>query len=119
GLIEGGRWNELGPANACGFASLRGAIRRAQNLRMRATGLAFATSDEAGGPRERVVGYGAFAFEDADAARLAKEDQDRLLAVASASLDFAARRGGAAPEIFADPNLPHSLTAHRATFATL
>ncbi len=118
-LIEGGRWNELGPANACGFASLRGAIRRAQSLRMRATGLAFATSDDAGGPRERVVGYGAFAFEDADAARLAKEDQDRLLAVASASLDFAARRGGAAPEIFADPNLPPSLTAHRATFATL
>ena len=109
-LIEGGRWSELGPANACGFASLRGAIRRAQSLRMRATGLAFATSDEAGGPRERVVGYGAFAFEDSDAARLAKEDQDRLLAVASASLDFAARarRGGARdcrrPEPAAQPD---------------
>ena len=86
---------------------------------MRATGLAFATSDDAGGPRSRVVGYGAFAFEDADAARLAKEDRDRLLAIASASLDFAARRGGAAPEFFADANLPPSLMAHRATFATL
>lgn len=118
-LIEGGRWSELGPANACGYASLRGAIRRAQSLRMRATGLAFATSDEAGGPRDRVVGYGAFAFEDDDAARLTKEDQDRLLAVASASLDFAAMRGGAAPEIFAGPRLSPGLTAHRATFATL
>ena len=118
-LIEGGRWSELGPANACGFASLRGAIRRAQSLRMRATGLAFATSDRGGRPegarrrlrrlRVRVSGRGA--------AR--KTDQDRLVAVASASLDFAASRGGATPEIVADPNLPPSLTAHRAAFATL
>ncbi len=118
-LIEGGRWSELGPANACGFAGLKGAIRRAQNLRMRATGLAFATSDQMGGPRERVVGYGAFAFEYPGAARLEKSDRDRLVAVASASLDFAATRGGATPHIVADPNLSPGLTAHRAAFATL
>ncbi|MGD0642351.1 MAG: AmmeMemoRadiSam system protein B [Roseiarcus sp.] len=118
-LIEGGRWSELGPDNACGFAGLRGAIRRAQSLRMRATGFAFTGSDQMGGPRERVVGYGAFAFEYPGAARLAKTDQDRLVAVASASLDFAATRGGKAPQIVADPSLPPSLTAHRAAFATL
>ena len=104
GLIEAGRWGELGPDNACGFASLKGAIRRAQSLRMRATGVAFATSDQMGGPRERVVGYGAFAFEYPGAARLGKADQDRLVAVASASLDFAATRRGAALHIVADPN---------------
>jgi AmmeMemoRadiSam system protein B/AmmeMemoRadiSam system protein A len=119
GLIEAGRWGELGPDNACGFASLKGAIRRAQSLRMRATGVAFATSDQMGGPRERVVGYGAFAFEYPGAARLGKADQDRLVAVASASLDFAATRRGAAPHIVADPILAPSLTAHRAAFATL
>ncbi len=118
-LIEGGRWSELGPDNACGFAALKGAIRRAQSLRMRATGLAFATSDQMGGPRERVVGYGAFAFEYPGAARLEKADQDRLVAVASASLDFAATRDGATPQIVADPHLPPGLTAHRAAFATL
>ena len=118
-LIEGGRWSELGPDNACGYASLRGAIRRAQNLRMRATGAAFATSDQMGGPRERVVGYGAFAFEYPGAARLAGADRDRLVAVASASLDFASTRGGAPPEIVVDPNLPRGLTAHRAAFVTL
>jgi AmmeMemoRadiSam system protein A len=119
GLIEGGRWSELGPDNACGYASLRGAIRRAQSLRMRATGAAFAASDQMGGPRERVVGYGAFAFEYPGAARLAKADQDRLVAVASASLDFASTRGRATPDIVVDPTLPPSLTAHRAAFVTL
>jgi AmmeMemoRadiSam system protein A/AmmeMemoRadiSam system protein B len=119
GLIESGRWSELGPDNACGYAGLKGAIRRAQNLRMRATGAAFATSDQMGGPRERVVGYGAFAFEYPGAARLEKADQDRLVAVASASLDFASTRGGATPQIVVEPNLAPSLTAHRAAFATL
>jgi hypothetical protein len=119
GLIESGRWSELGPANACGFVSLKGAIRRAHSLRMRATGLAFAGSDQAGGPRDRVVGYGAFAFEYPGAARLRKLDQDRLVAIASACLDFAATHGGATPHIVADPGLPPSLTAHRAAFATL
>jgi AmmeMemoRadiSam system protein B/AmmeMemoRadiSam system protein A len=118
-LIEGGRWSELGPDNACGFAGLKGAIRRAQNLRMRATGLAFATSDQMGGPRERVVGYGAFAFEYPGAARLEKPDQDRLVAVASASLDFASTRRGATPDIVVDRNLSPGLTARRAVFATL
>ncbi len=118
-LIEGGRWSELGPDNVCGFASLRGAIRLAQSLGMRATGLAFATSDQAGGPADRVVGYGAFAFEYPEAARLHESDRDRLVAVASASLDFAARHGGAAPEIVADVGQSASLTAHRAAFATL
>jgi len=118
-LIEGGRWSELGPDNACGYASLRGAIRRAENLRMRATGLAFATSDQMGGPSERVVGYGAFAFEYPGAARLAEPDRQRLVAVASAALDFAATRGGATPDIVAEPSLPPGLMAHRAAFATL
>lgn len=119
GLIESGRWSEIGPQNACGYASLRGAMRRAQALRMRATGVAFATSDEAGGPRHRVVGYGAFAFEDADAARLTPEEREQLLAVASASLDFAAQRGGTTPEIAADGAMAPGLAAHRASFATL
>ncbi len=118
-LVEGGRWSELGSGNACGFAGLKGAIRRAQNLPMRATGVAFATSDQMGGPRERVVGYGAFAFEYPGAARIAKADQDRLVAVAAASLAFAAARGGATPEIVLERKLAPSLTAQRAAFVTL
>ncbi len=118
-LVETGRWREIGPDNACGYASLRGAIRRAEALQMRATGLAFATSDDAGGPRDRVVGYGAFAFEYPDIARLTEAERVRLLAVASASLDFAAEYGGAGPNVVADARLPAALTACRAAFVTL
>ncbi|HEY1944204.1 MAG TPA: AmmeMemoRadiSam system protein B [Roseiarcus sp.] len=117
-LVETGHWREIGPDNACGYASLRGAIRRAEALRMRATGVAFATSDDAGGPRDRVVGYGAFAFEYPEIARLTDAERVRLLAVASASLDFAAESRGAVPNV-ADARLPAALTAHRAAFVTL
>ena len=117
--IESGRWSELGPYDACGYAGLRGAMRLAESLGMRATGIAFATSDQRGGPRERVVGYGAFAFEYPETARLAEDERVRLLAVASASLDFAAMRGGAAPEIVLGADASPGLSAHRAAFATL
>ncbi len=117
--VESGRWREIGPDNACGYASLRGAIRRAEALRMRATGFAFATSGDAGGPKDRVVGYGAFAFETPEAARLSAAERSRLIAVASAALDFAAEHRGAAPKVAAGPHLPAALTACRAAFVTL
>jgi MEMO1 family protein len=119
GLIETGRWDELGPANACGYAALKGAMRFAESLRMRSTGIAFATSDQAGGSRDRVVGYGAFAFEHPNVARLESADRDRLVAAASASLDFAASRGGTAPDVVPATGLPPGLTARRAAFVTL
>jgi len=117
--IERGEWSELQPTDACGYATLRGAIRVAEARGMRATGIAFATSDERGGPRERVVGYGAFAFEETDAARLADADRARLLAVAAASLDFAAAHDGEAPEVALDAGVSPALAAQRATFVTL
>jgi MEMO1 family protein len=117
--IERGDWSALQPTDACGYAALRGAIRVAEARGMRATGIAFATSDEAGGPRERVVGYGAFAFEEADAARLADADRARLFAVAAASLDFAAAHEGVAPEIALGATVSPALSAQRATFVTL
>lgn len=117
--IERGDWSELQPTDACGYSALRGAIRVAAARGMRTTGIAFATSDEAGGPRQRVVGYGAFAFEEADASRLADADRARLLAVAAASLEFAAARDGEAPEIELAPGVSPALTAQRASFVTL
>jgi hypothetical protein len=117
--IESGGWNALEPGDACGYATLRGAIRVAEARGMRATGIAFATSDERGGPRERVVGYGAFAFEEADAARLAGADRERLFALAAASLDFAAAHEGEAPEVALGAAASPSLSAQRASFVTL
>jgi AmmeMemoRadiSam system protein B/AmmeMemoRadiSam system protein A len=117
--IESGRWSELEPGDACGYAALRGAIRVAEARGMRATGIAFATSDERGGPRERVVGYGAFAFEEADAARLADADRARLFAIAAASLDFAVAHEGEAPEFALGAGVSPALSAQRASFVTL
>ena len=117
--IERGEWSELQPADACGYAGLRGAIRVAEARGMRTTGIAFATSDEAGGPSDRVVGYGAFAFEEADAARLADVDRARLLAVAAASLEFTAAHDGEAPEIELAAGVSPTLSAQRASFVTL
>jgi hypothetical protein len=117
--IERGAWSELQPGDACGYAALRGAIRVAEARGMRATGIAFATSDQAGAPSERVVGYGAFAFEEADAARLADSDRARLIAVAAASLDFAAAHDGEAPEITLGADVSPALSAQRASFVTL
>jgi len=109
----------LGPAEACGFASLRGALRRARALRMRATGLALTTSARAGGPSDRVVGYGAFAFEYAGRARLTDDERASLLATASACLRFAAEHGGAEPQFGLRPGLSPALTATRGCFVTV
>ena len=118
--IERGAWSELQSGDACGCSALRGAIRVAEARGMRATGIAFATSDEAGGPSERVVGYGAFAFEEADAARLADADRARLIAVAAASLDFAAAHDGrSARDRHSAADVSPALSAQRASFVTL
>jgi len=117
--IERGDWSELQPGDACGYAALRGAIRVAAARGMRTTGVAFATSDEAGGPRERVVGYGAFAFEEAEAARLGDAERARLLALAAASLEFAAAHDGEAPAIELAADVSPALSAQRASFVTL
>ena len=117
--IERGAWSELQSGDACGYSVLRGAIRVAEARGMRATGIAFATSDEGGGPRERVVGYGTFAFEEADAARLADSDRARLIAVAAASLEFAVAHAGEAPDIELGAGASPALSAQRASFVTL
>jgi len=118
-LIEAGRYEAIDPSRACGAFALRGALRRAGALGLRATGFSYATSDDAGGPSDRVVGYGAFAFEYPGVARLGDTDRRTLLWLASAALDFAARSNGLTPEIMATPALAPALMARRACFVTL
>ena len=117
--IERGAWSELEPTTP---AAIRRCAARSASPRRAACARpasAFATSDEAGGPRERVVGYGAFAFEEADAAQLADPDRARLFAVAAASLDFAVAHEGEAPEIELAAGVSPALSAQRASFVTL
>ena len=117
--VEIGNWAAIGPTEACGYSSLRGAMRRAQDLRMRATGVALSTSDDAGGPRERVVGYGGFAFEYPGAAQLTADERRVLIGLASACLEHAVANGGQVPGLVAGGDAPPALLAHRAAFVTL
>ncbi len=52
----------LSSAQACGAQPIRGLLRVARSYRLRASTLDLRTSGDTGGPSDRVVGYGAFAF---------------------------------------------------------
>ena len=105
---------------ACGYKPLRGLLRRAADVDMRVTTLDQCNSgDTPYGDRHRVVGYAAYALEDAATARLS----DRLRAVlheqarAAIAHGLADGRGqppGLDPETFARP-----LRAVRSSFVTL
>ena len=54
----------IGHDNACGFQPVNGLLRLAERRGDRLTTLDLRNSGDAGAPRERVVGYGAFALEE-------------------------------------------------------
>jgi hypothetical protein len=60
--IEQGNWARLGPGDACGFFAVAGLFQHTAALGLRARRLALCNSGDTAGPKERVVGYGAWAF---------------------------------------------------------
>jgi hypothetical protein len=58
----------LNGANACGCVAVNGLLHLARELRLRPSQLDLRNSGDTAGDRSRVVGYGAFAFHDADTA---------------------------------------------------
>ena len=65
GAIEDLRADALGENQACGCWPIRGLLRAAQGHSLKARTLDLRNSGDTAGPRHRVVGYGAFAFESA------------------------------------------------------
>jgi len=63
GRIEAGDGARLGPADACGFLAVAGLLVEAQRHGLKARRLALCNSGDTAGSRDRVVGYGAWAFE--------------------------------------------------------
>ena len=64
--IEQGDWGGRGPGDACGFRAIAGLLVEARRRGLAARRIALCNSgDTAAGSRERVVGYGAWAFEEA------------------------------------------------------
>jgi AmmeMemoRadiSam system protein B len=62
-LIVGLRAEAIGPEDACGWAALRGALEAGRRRQARVSLLDLRSSGDTAGPRDRVVGYGAFAIE--------------------------------------------------------
>jgi MEMO1 family protein len=102
---------------ACGHRAIAGLLGRAHELDLRATTRDLRNSGDTSGPRDRVVGYGAYTFEEAESARLADTHRRTLVDAAYATLRHIAAKGRP-PEV----NLlsfPLALRAQRATFVTI
>ena len=65
--IEHGDWASLGPADACGYLAISGLLIEAVGRRLTAQRLSLCNSGDRSGPRDRVVGYGAWMFQDSPA----------------------------------------------------
>jgi AmmeMemoRadiSam system protein B len=62
GSIERGDWTELGSGHACGFLPISGLLVETARCGLKVQRLALCNSADTAGDRERVVGYGAWAF---------------------------------------------------------
>jgi AmmeMemoRadiSam system protein B len=60
--IESGDWASLGPGQACGYLPIAGLLIEANRRNLKARRLPLCNSGDTAGPRDRVVGYGAWMF---------------------------------------------------------
>ena len=67
GKIERGEWADIGPADACGHLAVSGLLIETVRRGLAARRLALCNSGDTAGPRNRVVGYGAWAFHESAA----------------------------------------------------
>jgi AmmeMemoRadiSam system protein B len=61
-LIERGEWAEIGPDRACGCLAVAGLLKEMGERGGHGRRLALCNSGDTAGPRDRVVGYGAWVF---------------------------------------------------------
>ncbi len=111
--------NGLEGDRACGYFSIHGLIDQAQRRDLRVTALDVRNSGDTQGARDRVVGYGSFAFEYAHTAALDADTRRALIEVTRQVLHQAALNGGKQPGLTINGQLPRPLVAQRATFVTL
>ncbi|HEY0835473.1 MAG TPA: AmmeMemoRadiSam system protein B, partial [Azospirillum sp.] len=115
--IETAAPEKLNGDYACGYKPVSGLLLRALKLDLRATTRDLRNSGDTAGDRNRVVGYGAYTFEDAEHARLSDAHRKQLLDCAHQSLRHAVERGR--PPSVAVETFPMPLRALRKTFVTL
>lgn len=103
---------------ACGHRAIAGLLAEARARDLRATTLDLRNSAATRGGKERVVGYGAFAFEPAQVARLDGAARRTLFDLARRSIAIGLEHR-AAPTISVDRQAAPLLAAQRASFVTL
>jgi AmmeMemoRadiSam system protein B/AmmeMemoRadiSam system protein A len=101
---------------ACGHRALAGLLARADKLDLRATTRDLRNSGDTKGPRDRVVGYGAYTFEDSLQSRLSAAQREQLLHCAHVTLRRIPQRE---PDDAPLPDVALPLRAMRNTFVTL
>lgn len=102
---------------ACGHRALSALLHHAGERDLRATTRDLRNSGDTSGSRDRVVGYGAYTFEHAEAARLTSAQRATLLEAAYATLRSLASQNGAREVDTA--RVPAPLRALRNTFVTI
>ncbi|WP_165354663.1 AmmeMemoRadiSam system protein B [Tropicimonas sp. IMCC6043] len=115
-LIETGEAEALRPDNACGATGLRGWLLSEAGQGARALRLGMGDSAAVTGDRDRVVGYGAWAFYPSGAAMLTHGARSTLLGIARDAIRTRLIGGRAAPH--AESNLT-PLQTFAASFVTL
>ena len=103
--------------DACGARPLHGLLRLARLRDLRATTIEICNSGDTAGPKDRVVGYGAWALTEAAETRLTDEGRDMALACAARSIRNGLARGK--PSQVRLGTFGPELEAMRASFITL
>ena len=115
--IERQAIGSFGPKEACGSRPVNGLLQHVSRLGYRVTRLDVRNSGDTAGPKDRVVGYGAWALEPSETARLA--DAHRRLLLTTAARAIAIRMGrNKRPGISLD-TFPNELRSIAASFVTI
>jgi len=118
-LVETLNLEQIADEQACGRYPVKGLLNRARALDLRVTTLDVRNSGDTAGHdhRDRVVGYGSWAFEYAGAAHLPEADRAKLIDAARRSIANGLRTGRPAKVQHGTFSPP--LETFRATFVTL
>jgi MEMO1 family protein len=115
-FIESLDVDQLSGERCCGFRPIGGLLRAARAHGLRVRKLDLRNSGDTAGPRDRVVGYGAFVLEDT-MTELTADQRQSLLDVALKSIEAALEKGHEVP--VAAENYPERLRAMQGCFVTL
>ena len=111
------RHDDVGYEQACGRHAVNGLLHLAKRRGLEAEALDVRNSGDTAGPRDRVVGYGAYAFFEPAPDSLGLEARRHLLGIAARSIRHGVEHGKACD---VDLNrLPPALRDRRAAFVTL